>query len=205
MDDFEGIFSAEALLLWASDSFSSATLSQTTAAIITGDNVALNPSQRQDHVPNDHVSCSDPTHQPRQATLVDDISDLDPLIQNKRKRKRRTSPDAIPGCLTIKPIEAQGPKLKRSKFQPERKDEVAKIRRIGACLRCRHLKISVSWVLLYLYCGTRQQIDYISALRYGLAHLVAVAKALAAVERQISDGWTRSPVPSTRLISMLLV
>ena len=47
--------------------------------------------------------------------------------------------------------EAQGPKSKRSRFQPERKKEVAKIRTIGACLRCRQLKISVShWVLYSL-------------------------------------------------------
>ena len=44
--------------------------------------------------------------------------------------------------------EAPGPKLKRSKFQPERKKEVAKIRIIGACLRCRQLKISVSHLVL---------------------------------------------------------
>ena len=150
MDDFEDIFSAEALLLWASDSFSSATLSQTTAPIATRDDVAINPAQRQKHLSDHHASCSDPTHQPRQLTLVNDISGLGPLAQNKPERRKRKAPDTIPGCLTMKSTEAQSPKLKRSKFQPERKEEVAKIRRIGACLRCRHLKIPVSRVVLYL-------------------------------------------------------
>ena len=144
MDDFEDIFSAEALQLWADDSFSSATLSQTTATNATSDYVAEDPAQRQYHISDNHASYSEPDHQPRQPTLGKDISGLGPLIQNKRKRKSRTPPDAIPGCLTIQPTEAQGPKTKRSKFQLERKKEVAKIRRIGACLRCRQLKISVS-------------------------------------------------------------
>ena len=144
MDDFEDIFSAEALQLWANDSFSSATSSQTTATVATGDGVAETPAQQQNHISDNHASCSGPTHQPPQPALVNDISDVTPLTPKKRKRERRKAPDAIPGCLTIQPTEAQGPKTKRSKFQLERKKEVAKIRRIGACLRCRQLKISVS-------------------------------------------------------------
>ena len=152
MDDFEDIFSAEALLLWASDSFSSATLSQTTAPIATRDDVAVNPAQRQKHLSDHHASCSDPTHQPRQLTLVNDIPGLGPLAQNKPERKKRKAADAIPGCTTIKSTETQGSKSKRSKFQPQRKKEVAKTRRIGACLRCRQLKISVSRLGLYSLC-----------------------------------------------------
>ena len=150
MDDFEDILSAEALQLWANDSFSSATLSQTTATIATGDDVAEAPAQRQYHISDNHASYSGPDHQPRQPTLINDISGMGPLTQNKRKRKSRKPPDAIPGCLTIQPTEAQGPKPKRSKYQLGRKEEVAKMRRIGACLRCRQLKISVSRLVLCL-------------------------------------------------------
>ena len=150
MDDFEDIFSAEAFQLWANDSISSATLSRAKATIATGDDVAEDPAQRQYHISDNHASCSDPIHQPRQPTLVNDISGVGPLTQKKRKRERRKAPDAIPGCLTLQPSEAQGPKPKRSKYQLERKEEVAKMRRIGACLRCRQLKISVSRLVLYL-------------------------------------------------------
>ena len=151
MDDFEEFFSAEALQLWADDSISSAESSQATAPIPTIHNVAVNPAPQQPtQIPETHAWRSYPTHKVREPSLVHDISDLDPSTQTQRKRKRRKSSEAIPGCLTIKPFEAQGPKLKRSKFQPERKKEVAKTRRIGACLRCRQLKISVSRLVLYL-------------------------------------------------------
>ena len=150
MDDFEEFFSTEALQLWANDSFSSATLSQTTAPIPQEGNVAVIPApQQQNHLSGYHAWVSDPIRQPREPILVNDISYPDPSTQTQRKRRRQSS-EAIPGCLTIKPSEAQGPKSKRSKFQPERKKEVATTRRIGACLRCRQLKISVSRLVLYL-------------------------------------------------------
>ena len=150
MDDFEDFFSAEALQLWANDSVSSATLSQITAPIPTNYSVAETPAPQQEHHISDNQEWyPDPTHQPQEPTPVDDITGLDPFPQTKRKRKRRKHSEAIPGCLIINSTEAQGPKLKRSKFQPGRKEEVAKIRRIGACLRCRQLKISVSPLVLH--------------------------------------------------------
>ena len=151
MDDFEDFFSTEVLQLWANDNVSSATLSQTTAPIPQGDNVAVIPApQQQNHISGHHAWNSDPICQPRETILVNDSSDPGPCTRTPRKRKRRKSSEAIPGCLTIKSSEAQGPKSKRSKFQPERKKEVAKTRRIGACLRCRQLKISVSRLVLHL-------------------------------------------------------
>ena len=151
MDDFEDFFCTEALQLWANDNVSSATLSLTTASIPQGDNVAVIPApQQQNYISGHHVWVSDPICQLREPILVNNISDPDPFTQTQRKRKRRKSSEAIPGCLTIKPYEAQGLKSKRSKFQPERKKEVAKTRRIGACLRCRQLKISVSRLVLCL-------------------------------------------------------
>ncbi len=150
MDDFEEFFSAEALQLWADDSISSAESSQATAPIPTIHNVAVIPApQQQNHLPDNHAWCSDPIHQPREPILVHDISALDPSTQKQQTRKRHKSSEAIPGCLTITSTEAQGSRSKRSKFQPERRGEVAKIRKIGACLRCRQLKISVSHLVLY--------------------------------------------------------
>ncbi len=206
MNDFEDLLSVEAVQFWANNGVSPATLSQTTEPVPTGDNVAVIPAPQQpNHISDNHKWYLDPTHQPQQPTPVDDITGLDPFPQMKRKRKRRKSSEAIPGCLTIKSAEAQGPKTKRSKFQPGRREEVAKIRRIGACLRCRQLKIPVSSLVPHSLMLSRQHLGYISALRYGLAHPVAVANALATVERQSSDGWTQSRVPSMWLIYMPLV
>ena len=50
----------------------------------------------------------------------------------------------IPGCSTLS-LENQPLKgIRRSRFSLARRREVAKVRHIGACLRCRSMKISVS-------------------------------------------------------------
>ena len=147
MDDFEDFFSFEALQLLANNSVFPATASQTTTPIPQGDEWAVTPApQQENQVSGNHT---DAISQDREPDLVNDTSDPNPFTQMQRKRKRRKPLDAIPGCSTMESAEAQGPKLKRSKFQPERKKEVAKIRIIGACLRCRQLKISVNPLVLY--------------------------------------------------------
>ena len=145
--DFEELFAAEALQLWANDSFPSAESSQATAPIPTSNNVAVIPAPQPQHYNRDNHA--DPTYQPQEPIFVNIISGLAPLTQKKRKSKGHKSPDTIPGCLTIRSTEAEGPKKKRSKFPLGRKEEVAKIRIIGACLRCKQLKISVSCLALY--------------------------------------------------------
>lgn len=146
MDDFEDFFSFEALQLLANNSVFPAPASQTTTPIPPGGEWAVTPAPQQgNQVSGDHA---DAIPQARRSDLVSDILGPNPFTQTQRKRKRRKLLDAIPGCSTMESAEAQGPKSKRSKFQPERKKEVAKIRTIGACLRCRQLKISVSHQVL---------------------------------------------------------
>lgn len=142
MGDFEDFLSFEALQLLANNSVSSATFSQTTTPIAQGDEWTVAPAPRQENQSTGNYA--DATPQARGPVLVNDISRADPFTQTQRQRKRRKPLDAIPGYSIIESTEAQGPKSKCSKFQPERKKEVAKIRMIGACLRCRQLKISVS-------------------------------------------------------------
>ena len=146
MDEFEDFFSFEALQLLAGNSDFPATASQTTTPIPQGGEWAVTPAPQQgNQVSGDHA---DAIPQARRSDLGNDISGPNPLTQTQPKRKRRKLLDATPGCSTMQSAEAQGPKSKRSKFQPERKKEVAKIRTIGACLRCRQLKISVSYLVL---------------------------------------------------------
>ena len=149
MDEFEDFFSFEALQLLANNSVVPATANQTTTPVSQGDEWTVTPAPQQiNWVLGDHA---DAIPQARGSDLVNDVSGPSPFTQTQRKRKRRKLLDTIPGCSTMESAEAQGPKSKRSRFQPERKKEVAKIRTIGACLRCRQLKISVShWVLYSL-------------------------------------------------------
>ena len=59
-----------------------------------------------------------------------------------RKRSTQSSSE-IPGCFVFGSV---GPKelgAKRAKFNMERREEVARIRERGACLRCRYLKLPV--------------------------------------------------------------
>ena len=146
MDDFEDFFSFEALQLLANNSVFPATASPTTTPIPQGNEWAATPAPQQENQVSGNYADAIP--QARGSDLVNDTPGRNPFPQTQRKRKRRKALDAIPGCSTMESAEAQGPKLKRSKFQPERKKEVAKIRIIGACLRCRQLKISVSHLAL---------------------------------------------------------
>ena len=141
MDDFEDFFSFEALQLLANNSVFPDTASQTTTSIPQGDVWAVTPAPLQENqISGNRV---DAISQAWGSDRVHGTLGPDPFTQTQRKRKRRKPLDSIPGCSTMEFAEAPGPKLIRSKFQPERKKEVAKIRLIGACLRCRQLKISV--------------------------------------------------------------
>ena len=147
MDDFEDFFSFEALQLLANNSVFPATASQTTIPIPQGDEWAVTPAPQQEN--QDSGNHAYDISQDRGSDPVNDTSGPNPFTQTQRKRKRRKPLDAIPGCSTMESAEAQGPKIKRSKFQPERKKEVAKVRIVGACLRCRQLRISVNPLVLY--------------------------------------------------------
>ncbi len=73
---------------------------------------------------------------------VDDESSTASL-QPKAQKNQRTSHSLhrIPGCKTLSPREPAKSKRKRAIFDREK---VATVRKKGACLRCRVLKIPVS-------------------------------------------------------------
>lgn len=77
----------------------------------------------------------------------DDASFQEPTHQPSPKRKRRVAPQTIPGCLTLSLADTTSRKPKRAKFESKRKDEVANVRKVGACFRCKQLKISVSNIM----------------------------------------------------------
>lgn len=56
----------------------------------------------------------------------------------------------VPGCSVLSLTDGAKVRRRRSKFDLVRRQQVATIRRLGACLRCRTLKISVCYPLLYL-------------------------------------------------------
>ena len=92
----------------------------------------------------DYGYAPDASSRPQELSLGDDASFQEPTHQPSPKRKRRVAPQAIPGCLTLSLADTATPKPKRAKFESKRKDEVASVRKIGACFRCKQLKISVS-------------------------------------------------------------
>lgn len=58
----------------------------------------------------------------------------------------------IPGCSTLSLDYRARTGSRRSCFSPARRQEVAKVRHLGACLRCRSMKIAVSLKLLFHVC-----------------------------------------------------
>ncbi len=60
------------------------------------------------------------------------------------KSKKNDSPLDLPGCSSFSIARSDSTKPKRAKFPQQRRKEVAEVRGLGACLRCRYLKVSVS-------------------------------------------------------------
>lgn len=56
----------------------------------------------------------------------------------------------IPGCSTLSFGSSVKPKRKRAKFDIKAREKVATVRKKGACLRCRALKIPVCFPASYL-------------------------------------------------------
>lgn len=81
--------------------------------------------------------------------LMDDTGTLissrhENVWTNGHHRNRQSlAPTQIPGCRTFTYAQSIPTKCKRSKFNAHRRQEVATVRRLGACLRCRGLKMSV--------------------------------------------------------------
>ena len=73
------------------------------------------------------------------------VAEHSPVKPKGRNGGQRPS---IPGFLTLE-FPNDGPlKSKRSKFDTQGREKVASVRRKGACLRCRVLKISVRQQLI---------------------------------------------------------
>lgn len=86
------------------------------------------------------VGC-ETTFQSEELPVNDESStaSLQPKVQKKMKTSH--SLHCIPGCTTLSPREPTKFKRKRAVFDREK---VAIVRKKGACLRCRVLKIPVS-------------------------------------------------------------
>lgn len=78
---------------------------------------------------------------------VDEVTQARPSDLPQVKRKRCSASRSFPGCSTLVIANIAASKPKRTKFQSKRRGEVANVRKIGACLRCRALKISVSTIV----------------------------------------------------------
>ncbi|KAL6722040.1 hypothetical protein ACLMJK_001145 [Lecanora helva] len=129
---------------------------------------------------------------------------LDPYVsrnQNSgapRKRKQQlletnsTNP-AVPGSLVFTATGTTTPAAKRSKFQPERRKEVAKIRAQGACMRCKILKLAVSLEICCTIVSAKQMIPVLT-----FATLHVLPEDSHCLSRQ------RAKVPVDALPSMFL-
>ncbi|KAL2038935.1 hypothetical protein N7G274_008275 [Stereocaulon virgatum] len=87
----------------------------------------------------DYAQVLSPPGQP-QGFIVGHVASSHAESNHHQTRKRT----GIPGCSTLSLSSTATSKSKRAKFEPKRKREVANVRKIGACFRCRLLKISCS-------------------------------------------------------------
>ena len=56
---------------------------------------------------------------------------------------RQRKAQKLPGCSVFDSAAPEEPRVSRAKFKEDRREEVALIRKRGACLRCRYLKLPV--------------------------------------------------------------
>ena len=89
-----------------------------------------------------------PASQDPLCLFTDDSSVMPRHQQQPPPSKSSTTARDLPGTSTFSLASGVEPKRKRAKFEPERRIQVAHIRKRGACLRCRLMKIAVSFDLL---------------------------------------------------------
>ena len=75
-----------------------------------------------------------------------------PCKKPASERRRSKMQSKIPGCSTLSLKHRAMIGSGRARFIPARRQEVAKVRRLGACLRCRSKKIAVSLMLFFHVC-----------------------------------------------------
>ena len=80
--------------------------------------------------------------------FVDPSSLMQHHPQQRPLPKPRSIARGLPGTFTFRIASDVEPKPKRAKFEPERRMEVANIRKRGACLRCRIMKLPVCFFVL---------------------------------------------------------
>ena len=83
-----------------------------------------------------------PLSQSKGCLLSRGASDQSQKTLDQPQRRKRRSPRDIPGCATLNTEIDKIPKSKRRKFELKRRTEVAKVRKRGACIRCKQMKIS---------------------------------------------------------------
>ena len=67
-----------------------------------------------------------------------------PTQRDKQRKKRPPhSLQSIPGCSSVSLSDLAEAKRKRAKFSIKAREKVAAVRKKGACLRCRALKLPV--------------------------------------------------------------
>lgn len=85
---------------------------------------------------------SRPPSQPQGFILDEESLDQRQQVLAQPQSRKRRAPTNIPGCTTLNLDVIDAPKWKRRKFEPKRRTEVAKVRKLGACMRCKQMKIS---------------------------------------------------------------
>ena len=80
--------------------------------------------------------------QPQGFILSEEASEQSQKILTQPRRRKRGTPVDLPGRATLNLEINEISKSKRRKFEPKRRMEVAKVRKLGACMRCKQMKIS---------------------------------------------------------------
>lgn len=93
---------------------------------------------------NEFCKNSGPAFQPNDLSLLDQAHGAAPPCETQTKGKDRNSSLNSAGCSTLNIGNVTELKRKRAKFDESRRKKVANVRKKGACMRCRLLKISVS-------------------------------------------------------------
>ena len=75
-----------------------------------------------------------------------------PCEKQASERRRLKRQSKIPGCSTLSLTHRATIGSGRARYILTRRQEVAKVRRLGACLRCRSKKIAVSLMLFFYVC-----------------------------------------------------
>lgn len=81
--------------------------------------------------------------QPRDSTLLEHTAASISPDHPQRKRKVESIHN-IPGLSAFHAENTQESRRKRSKFDEKRREEIASIRKRGACIRCRYNKLPVA-------------------------------------------------------------